>query len=190
MKSKHFKKLGTTAMVLLITACFIPAIAGASAPGAGRPGKGFGRQDHRRPALGIWRDSQMLQRLELTEKQVKQIRDADFIFREKHLALKSKLDGFRLKMDKAFSDDVVNDTTVLKMAKKIADVKGELFVQKIEGRLALRKILNADQIEKLKLCNMHQKRKGLRRGGNRLYGRHAVEMPGDRKHCENREAFR
>ena len=185
MKSKLFKKTGTTVMVLLITVCFIPAIVGAFAPGDGRQDKGFGRKDHHRSDLGIWRDPQMVQKLELTENQVKQIRDADFTFREKQLELKEQLDGFCLKMDKAFSDDVVDDTAVLKMAQKIADVKGKLFIRNIESRLALGKILNADQIEKLKLYDMHPKRKGLRQGEKHMSWHHSVEKPGNKKRCEN-----
>ncbi|MCP4623791.1 MAG: hypothetical protein GY850_09705 [bacterium] len=105
MNSKLSTKFGTGVIVLLITVCFIPAIAGAFAPGDGRQGKGFDRKDHHRSALGIWRDPQMVQELELTTEQFKQFRDADFTFREKRLALKAQLDSLRLQIDKAFSDD-------------------------------------------------------------------------------------
>ncbi|MDY6838906.1 MAG: hypothetical protein SWH78_13150 [Thermodesulfobacteriota bacterium] len=182
MKSKHFKKLGTTVMVLLITVCFIPSIAGASEPGDGRQGKGFDRKDHHRSALGIWRDPQMVQKLELAQSQVKQIRDADFAFSEKRLALKAQLDSFRLQMDKAFSDDVVDETTVLKLGQKISDVKGKLFIQKIEGRLALRKILNAEQIKKLSVQKMCQEKNGPRQGQKLISGRHSVAKLGN-KNC-------
>ena len=162
MNSRLGKKISTGAMALLIAVCFIPAIAGAFAPGEGREDRGFHGEDHHLFALGIWRDPQMIEKLELTTAQGKQVRDADFTFREKSLTLKAQLDGLRLQMDKAFSDDVVDDTVVLKMAQKISDLKGKLFVQKIEARLVLGKILNADQIKKLKLHDMQQKRKGPR----------------------------
>ncbi len=125
MNSKLSKKFGTGVMVLLITVCFIPAMAGAFAAGDGRQDKGFDRKDHHRPALGIWRNPQMVQELELTTEQVKQLRDADFTFREKRLALKAQLDSLRLQMDKAFSDDIVDDTAILSLAEKISDVKGK-----------------------------------------------------------------
>lgn len=186
MKSKHFKKLGTTAVILLVSVCFIPAIAGAFSPGEGRQGKGFHRENRHRPALGIWRNPQIVQKLELTENQIKQIRDADFIFREKHLALKTQLDGFRLKMDKAFSDDVVDDKAVLKMAQKIAEVKGKMFVQKTESRLALKNILNEEQMKKLKMCKPErQKRKVSKRAERHLYGYYSMERPGDITNFEN-----
>jgi len=102
----------------------------------------------------------MVQDLGLTEDQVKKIRDADFTSREKRLALKVQLDSLRLEMDKAFSGDTIKDAAVLSLAQKISDVKGKMFVQGIESRLLLGKILNADQLEKLKLFKMQRKRKG------------------------------
>ena len=177
MNSKLSKKFCTGAMVRLITVFFIPAIAGAFAPGDGRQGKGFDRKDHHRPVLGIWRDPQMIQALELTTGQVKQLRDADFTFREKRLALSAQLDSFHLKMDKAFSDDTVDSTGVLALAEKISDVKGKMFIQKIEARLAVRKLLNADQIQKLKLYDMHRKKQGRYQGEKHISWRHSVERP-------------
>ena len=113
MNSKLSKKFGTGVMVLLITVCFIPAIAGAFASEGGKHDKGFDRKDRHRPALGIWRDPQMVQKLELTAEQVKQVRNVDFNFREKRLGLKAQLDSLRLQMDRAFTEDVIDDTAVL-----------------------------------------------------------------------------
>ena len=164
MNSKLSKKFGTGVMVLLITVCFIPAMAGAFVAGDGRQDKGFDRKDHHRPALGIWRNLQLVKQLELTTEQVKQLRDADFTFREKRLGLKAQLDGLRLQMDKAFTNDVVDDTAVLSLAEKISGVKGKLFIQKIEARLEVGKLLNADQINKLELYEMQPKKQVRKHG--------------------------
>ena len=185
MNSKLSKKFGKIAIILLISVCFIPAIAGAFAPEDGRQDKGFARKDHHRPALGIWRDPQMVQELELTKEQVKQLRDADFAFREKRLALKAQLDGLRLQMDKAFSDDVVDDTAVLSLAEKISDVKGKMFIQKIEARLAVGKLLNADQIKKLELLDRCQKKQGRRPGKEQISASRSIEKHGGKKCFEN-----
>ena len=164
MNSKFSKKLGTGVAVLLITVCFIPAMAGAFAPGDGRQGKRFDRQGPHRPVLGIWRNPQMVQKLGLTAEQVKQLRDADFSFREKSLELKVQLDRLRLQMDKAFTDDVVDDKAVLSLAETVSNLKGKLFIQKIEARLAVGKILNTDQINKLKLNEMSPEKQNRKRG--------------------------
>jgi len=162
MNSRIGKKIGTGIMAFLLTICFIPAISGAFAPGDGRQHSGFHGEGHHRPPLGIWRDSQMVQKLGLTEDQVKQIRDADFSFREKCLPLKAQLDGLRLQMEKAFSQDVVDDAVVLKTAQTISEIEGKLSVRKIETLLTLGEILNANQIKELKIYEMKQKRKDMK----------------------------
>ena len=164
MKSKLGKKLSTGVFVLFITVFFIPAMAGAFAAGDGKHDRGFDGKGRHRNVLGVWRDPLMVQKLELTAEQVKKARDADFTFREKHLELKAQLDSLRLQMEKASTDDAVDDKTVLSLADKISDVKGKLFIQKIEARLAGRKLLNADQINKLKLYDMQEKKQNRKHG--------------------------
>ena len=181
MNSRLSKKLGTGVVVLLISVCFIPAMAGAFATGDGRQGKGFDSKGHHRSALGIWRDPQMVQKLGLTAEQVKQVRDADFTFRGKKLELKAQLDSLRLQMDKAFSDDIVDDTAVLSLAEKISDVKGKMFIQKIEARLVVGKLLNADQINKLKLYDMSPKKQDRKPGKKQISANRSIEKVGDKK---------
>jgi len=177
MNSKLSKKFGTGVIILLTTVCFIPAIAGAFSPGDGRQGKAFDRKDHHRSALGVWRDPQIVQELELTKEQVKQLRDADFTFREACLVLRAQLDNLHLKLDKVFSDDILDNAAVLSLAEKISDVKGKLFIKDIESRLAIGKLMNAEQIEKLKLHNIHLKKQGRRQSEKHISGRHSVERP-------------
>ena len=164
MKSKN-QKLSIRFIVLLITICCIPALALAGTPGQQRQGKGFEIKGHHGPFLGIWRNLQMIEKLALTENQVKQIKDIDFTFREKHLVLKAQLDTFHLQLDKAFSTDNVDDTAVLKIAQAVSNIESKLFVQNVESRLALGKILTADQIKKMSLYDIHPKRKGPGHGG-------------------------
>ena len=181
MKSKLNQKFSTGVMVLLITAFFMPVLALAGASGDQRQGKGFEMKGHHGPVLGIWRNPQMVQELELTENQVKQIRDTDFTFREKHLVLKAQIDSFHLQLDKAFSNDRVDDTAILKVAQAISDVRGKLFVQNVESRLAFGKILTADQIKKMNLYDMQPKRRGPGQGGKHKLQDGSMERPCDEK---------
>ncbi len=171
------KKLGAGLIVLLTALCFIPAAAGAFTPGGGRQEKGFGGKGIHPPALGLWRNPQMVQELEMTEEQIKELKDTDFTSREKHLALRAQLDGLRLHMEKAFSGDAVDPATVLATAEKIADLKGKLYLQNIESRLALRKILTADQIKELRVYVMEHKRPRPGNGDKRIPSRHGMERP-------------
>lgn len=174
MNSKQIKKVSTGIVVILISVCFIPALAGAFTLEDGR-GKGIHREGHHLSPLGIWRNPQLVQELNLTKDQAKQLRDADFSFREKCLALKAQLDVFHLQMDKAFSDENVDNAAVLSLAQKISDIKGQLFIQEIEARLAVGKILNKNQMEKLKLYKIDQKKQGWKHDKKRISGQRSIE---------------
>lgn len=158
------KKISTAVIALLVTVWLFPSTAGAFAFGKEGQQKGGDRKSQHRPAQGIWRDSQMIDELGLTDEQIKQIRDADFAFRENHLTLKAQLDRFHLEMEKALSADTVDDQAVLKTANTIADVKGTMFVLEIESRLALGRILTADQSKILGLYDLKPKKKGSKPG--------------------------
>ena len=182
MNTELIKKIGKGVMVLLISTafiaiCAIPAMAGMPAPANTWQERGMDRLKHHRPALGIWRSPQMVQKLELSKKQVNQLREADFTSREKQLELKAQLDSFRLQMDKAFSGDSVDDKAVRHLAEKIAGVKGDLFVQNVESRLTVGKILSADQMDKLKLHRMHHKKKASCQCGKSTSAHHSIENP-------------
>jgi len=157
MNSNLRQKFFTGAMVLLVTVFLIPAFAGAFAPGQCKHDKGFGMKRHHVSPLGIWRNPKVVQDLGLTDEQVKGLREADFAHREERLQLKSKLDGLHLELEKLFSADPVNEAEILQLAQKISDLKGKLFVQRIESRLAVGKLLTADQLKKLKIFELHHR---------------------------------
>lgn len=181
MSSKLVKRIGTSVMVLLVMACFIPVTADAFAPGDGKHGKGINRHGHHRSALNFWQNPSMVEKLGLTPEQVKKVREADFASREKQLPLKAQLESLHLQMEKAFSDANVDDAAVVSLAEQISDVKGKMFVQRIESRLALKQVLSADQIEKLKQHAMHPKKRGRGHGDRPMFGCRSIEKPGFEK---------
>jgi len=178
MNSNLRQKFFTGAMVLLVTVFFFPAFAGAFTRGDCKPDKGFGMKRHHMSPLGIWRNPKMIQELGLTDEQVKGLREADFAHREKRLQLKSKLDGLHLEMEKMFSADPVNETEVLQLAQKISDLKGKLFVRKIESRLAIGKLLTVDQLKKLKRVELHRRAKQGKKHGNEKHRRTPLKIEG------------
>ena len=158
MSTPSRKRSANGVAVLLVTAAclaasFIPAQAAASIPA-----DTLDRQVQHLSVLGIWQSPQMVQRLGLTEEQVRQLREADFNARAKRLELSGQLSSVRLQLEKTMAADIFDDKTIVKMAKKIANLNGQLFVHRIESNLAVGNILNADQIAELKrLSGLHKK---------------------------------
>lgn len=158
MKTPLNKNAVTGLVVLLITAAclaagFIPSQAAASIPA-----NAMDRQVQHMSVLGIWQSPEMVQRLGLTEEQVRQLRDADFSARARQLELRGQLSSVRLQLEKTMAADIFDDKAIVKMAKKIAKLNGDLFVHKIESNLAVGNILNADQVAELKrLTGLHNK---------------------------------
>jgi hypothetical protein len=54
--------------------------------------------------------------MSLTDEQVRQPRDADFISIERHLALTDQLDRLHLQIEKAFSAETLDEAAVLETA--------------------------------------------------------------------------
>jgi len=75
-----------------------------------------------------------------------------------------------LQMDKAFTEKSVDKAVVRQTAEKMADVKGRMFVEKTEARLALQDILTAEQLDKVKQYRMKNKRKGMQQGNKQMKG--------------------
>ena len=71
------------------------------------------------------------------------------------MQLKSKLDALHLELKKLFAAESVDEAKVLQVAQKMSNLKGKLFVQRIESRLAVVKLLTADQVGKLKRFRSH-----------------------------------
>jgi Spy/CpxP family protein refolding chaperone len=116
----------------------------------------------------------MIRKLELTEAQIKKLREADFTSREKRLELAAQRDRLELQMEKAFSEDTVDEKTVLKLAEKISDVRGDLFLQRMESRLAIGKILSTDQMNKLKQHRWQKKKCNPRAGRKSRASNHSA----------------
>ena len=87
----------------------------------------------------------MVERLELTSEQIKRLKDADFAFRKTHFELKAQWDLLHLELEKAFTADTADEASIQKVAQKLADVKGKIFLQFIFFRLKTDKILTPEQ---------------------------------------------
>lgn len=165
MNANFGKKLGKGVVVSIIMVFLISSFAAASPWGDRGRGDGYGKGKGHGFPCGIWRNPKMVEELGLTDEQVAKLKDSDFALREKKIELKSRVDALHLQMEKAFSEDVVDEAAVRQLAEKITDLRGKLFTQGVESRLEVRKLLSADQLTKLKTLEFQSKqRHGKKRG--------------------------
>ena len=85
-----------------------------------------------------------MKKLGLTDQQVTALKEADFSLSKKQLELKSRLDLLDLDMTNAFAATAPDASAVRELAKKMADLQGKLFLQRIESRLALATVLSPE----------------------------------------------
>jgi Spy/CpxP family protein refolding chaperone len=149
----NIQKKNAAYMAVLLIAVFLnPLSAMAFPPAMGEPMPGTRGEIHRHPMppYDLWRNPKIVQDLQLTDEQVAEIREADFIYREKVQNLRAELDRLNLKMEKAFSMTPVDDAIITQCAKEIADQIGKIFLLNIESRLAFEKLLTPEQIKVLR----------------------------------------
>jgi Spy/CpxP family protein refolding chaperone len=155
MKTRFNKKIATVVLAGLLTVSLVPMTANACRRGGGQ-GQGGGcamkggqNGKHFGGSLGIWRNTQAVKDLGLSDEQVNKLKDPDFAAREQQQARRAELNSLHLKMDQAFSADTVDEDAVRALSKKLAAVKGQMIEQRIETRLVLQNLLTPEQFDKL-----------------------------------------
>ncbi len=163
------------ALLIAVMFCF-PGLAGAF-HGNNHQGKGSGMKNNMDSGCGIWHNQKMVQDLGLSGDQAKKLKEMEYTCREKQLQIQSRIEMLQLQMDKALSSDKIEDGEILKLAKEISGLRGEKYVQKIESKLAFRKILTQDQIKKLDLYRMNHPQKGPGSGHGKGMGQGHGDCP-------------
>jgi Spy/CpxP family protein refolding chaperone len=155
------QKFGTGAIGLLIVVIFMSAYAWGDMPSEGKADKESDMKRHPMSPCGIYSEQKMVQglvqALGLSDEQVKRLRDGIFTVKERHLELRAQLDRLDLQMERAFSAETVDETTVRELAQKIADLDRKMFIQNTEFRLAAEKLLTLDQRKKLRMYELDRR---------------------------------
>jgi len=139
------------AIFLLVGIFFVPAIASAFRHGDGKSERGMGMnmQTMQWTPFHVWNNPETVEELGLSDEQVGKLKEADFSMKENHLELRAQLNRLNLEMEKAFSEKTINDAQVLELANKMNEIRNQLFMDRVESRLKMTKILTAEQLEKL-----------------------------------------
>jgi Spy/CpxP family protein refolding chaperone len=139
------------AIFLLIGIFFVPAIASAYRQGPGKSERGMGMHGKKMQwtSFHIWNNPKIVEELGLSDEQIGELKEADFTMKEKHLELRSQLNRLNLEMEKVFSEKTVDEPKVLELANKMSEVRSKLFMDRIESKLKMTKILTGEQLMKL-----------------------------------------
>lgn len=103
------------------------------------------------------REERLKQELGLTEAQVDQLQALKLEERKAGIRRKADRDLLRLEMMELLKADAVDEKAVRAKAKQLADLEAQAVLARAEQGLALRKVVSADQAEKLMRQRHHQR---------------------------------
>ena len=155
MNSNMKKTIMTAVVLTALAAFFVPGPAMARMGGMGSMGgfgggyTGNGAGGHGMGLYGIWQNTRLAEELKLSPEQLTALKEKYFETREKHIQIRSRLATLKLDMDKTLATEPVDDNHVLEIARQIASVQGEFSLIGVENRLAMKKLLTNEQLDKL-----------------------------------------
>lgn len=97
----------------------------------------------------IWHDARWVKDLGLTDEQVTQLKEADYLLREKKIQLQAQLSQEELSLEKAIGATPIEETTIVPLARKIADLRGQVYLLEVETTLRIRKLFTTEQLMQL-----------------------------------------
>jgi len=130
-----------SALILLLITVF--AVSAIGQPMQGPPG-------HGKAPL------QMMEKLNLTEKQEEQLQDLRFDMEAKMIGLKADLQTERLKLRKMKQADEVNKKKLYAQIEKVGAVKIKMEKTRTDHQLAMRKVLTDEQFETFRRGMQHR----------------------------------
>ena len=167
-----FNKTIKQSFLLLAVILLIPSLLLAGGHGRRNHDGQQGFQEKFKSHPKIWQNQQLIEEIGLDAKQIELLKNLDFDQKEKRLKIKSEMDALHLSMEKAFSQNSLNQDEIMEIAKKIADLQGKQFIERIESHLKFLDVLTTEQITKLKSVQK-MFRGGDKRGRKGGYGDHS-----------------
>jgi len=142
-------------------------------PGPGGP-MGMGRRGHMRGMMGAGMLAGLAEELGLTEEQQTQLRALHFESAKSGLQTRTNLALRRLELEELLQQDEPNAAELDKRIRALTDAQGAATRQRIEHRMAFRRVLTPEQRAKLRTVVRHHMRQRVMRfregGGMRMRG--------------------
>lgn len=128
---------------------------------AASPQRGLKRH-HRQLGIEMFADE-----LGLTEEQLSKIQEQQFATKKNSIEQRAKIQIAELELRKLMKDKDADAAEIRNKIKEIGELKTNLHLNRVEGKLALHKVLTNEQFEKLQsLKKAHHKQRMNRRGPN------------------------
>ncbi len=126
-----------------------PALAqgpGGQGPAGPGPGPGGPRPDRPRPDMAA-----MQREIGLTDAQVSQLRQLEQADRKLEIRRRADLQIARMELDELFEAATVDEKAVAAKVKVIADLETAALKARVDHRLAVRKVVSAEQMQKMRM---------------------------------------
>lgn len=102
----------------------------------------------------FFRHPELAKKMELTDKQIDQIKDLFLDMEKKRIELRADLQLKELELRQAMDSPKPDEGKVRKLVKQIGTMKTDLHMTRIDQQLGLKKILTPEQQEKLRQFRM------------------------------------
>jgi Spy/CpxP family protein refolding chaperone len=143
----------------LIGACIL-TVSGAGTAAPAQRGEG------RLPDLRKSRQERMAEFLDLSERQIDQIKELREEDRSQRVSLRKEMLRIRNEIQGEMLEDSPDINRLKKLAARKGEVRTQMEVARLEHRLAMRDILTEEQRDKMFMRRGHGRRGGFREGGH------------------------
>ncbi len=130
---------------------------------AASPQQRFKRQHQPMQKIAMLADE-----LALTEEQLTKIQEKQFATAKTAIDTRSKIQVAELELRKLMHDKAADETKIKNKIKEIGALKTELRLNLVEGRLAVKKVLTDEQLEKLQSIRKDRAKNRMNRRGRQF----------------------
>ncbi|MFQ5677062.1 MAG: Spy/CpxP family protein refolding chaperone, partial [bacterium] len=145
-----------TTLLLALTATFVAASVVSAQPR-------FKQRHHRQGGLRL---EVLAEELALSDEQISQLEEQRLATAKSAIEMRSKIQVAELELRQLMKDG--DENQIINKVKEIGNLKTDLRLNRVEGQLAMKKVLTAEQLEKLESLRKERfQNRGNRRGPNR-----------------------
>jgi len=114
--------------------------------------------------------------LGLTDEQIEEIRDIQYNFKKAEIGLKADIKTLRLELHHLMMQEEPNEREIARVVERMADAEKKLLKHRVDKKLAMKKVLTAEQFEKFLKIKGEAKKMRMRKEP-KCFPPHSPEFP-------------